>query len=72
MLDGVPGKIVPSQFCFCVTQNKEDGGKGGTVKLSTVNGLEETDEEEGVREMITPALGEALTKQGWKHPFSSV
>lgn len=57
-------KIVPSQFHFCVTQSKEDGRNGQTVKLSMVNGLEETEEEEAVREMITPALREALTKQG--------
>uniref|UniRef100_A0A674MNS1 S-adenosyl-L-methionine-dependent tRNA 4-demethylwyosine synthase TYW1 n=1 Tax=Takifugu rubripes TaxID=31033 RepID=A0A674MNS1_TAKRU len=40
--------------------------KGQTVKLSKLNGLKKTEEEEDVREMITPALREALTKQGYK------
>lgn len=52
-------------FFPCVTQSNENGrGKGQTVKLSKLNGLKKTEEEEDVREMITPALREALTKQG--------
>lgn len=54
-----------SSFFSCVTQSNENGrGKGQTVKLSKLNGLKKTEEEEDVREMITPALREALTKQG--------
>ncbi|XP_011606975.2 S-adenosyl-L-methionine-dependent tRNA 4-demethylwyosine synthase TYW1 [Takifugu rubripes] len=49
------------------TKSNENGrGKGQTVKLSKLNGLKKTEEEEDVREMITPALREALTKQGYK------
>lgn len=54
-------------FCFCLTQSNEDSRENSQmVKLSTLNGLKKTEEEEDVREMITPALREALTKQGWK------
>lgn len=57
-----------SQFIyFFLTQSKETGWENGqTVKLSKLNGLKKTEEEEDVREMITPSLREALTKQGWK------
>lgn len=52
-------------FFSCVTQSNENGrGKAQMVKLSKLNGLKKTEEEEVVREMITPALREALTKQG--------
>lgn len=34
------------------------------VKLSKLNGVSKTEGEEERREMITPALREALTKQG--------
>lgn len=34
------------------------------VKLSKMNGLKKTEDEGERREMITPALSEALTKQG--------
>ena len=34
------------------------------VKLSKLNGVKKTRDEEERREMITPALREALTKQG--------
>lgn len=67
MIYGIPSEdtvLVDSldSFCFCLTQSNEDG----RVKLSKLNGLKKTEEEEDVREMITPALREALTKQGWK------
>lgn len=52
---------------FFLTQSKETGWDNSqTVKLSKLNGLKKTEEEEDVREMITPSLREALTKQGWK------
>lgn len=54
-------------FIFFLAQSEEDGrGNGQTVKLSKLNGLKKTEQEEDVREMITPSLREALTKQGWK------
>lgn len=59
--------LVDSLYSFssCVTQNNENGrGRGQTVKLSKLKGLKKMEEEEDVREMITPALREALTKQG--------
>lgn len=34
------------------------------VKLSKLNGLKKIEDEEERKEMITPALREALTKQG--------
>lgn len=56
-----------SQFHFFLAQSEEDGrGNGQKVKLSKLNGLKKTEQEEDVREMITPSLREALTKQGWK------
>lgn len=56
-----------SQFYFFVTQSEEDSrGNGQTVKLSKLNGLKKTEQEDDVREMITPSLREALTKQGGK------
>lgn len=55
----------PDSFFSCLTQSNENArGKGQTVKLSKLNGWKKTEEEEDVREMITPALREALTKQG--------
>uniref|UniRef100_A0A096MET5 S-adenosyl-L-methionine-dependent tRNA 4-demethylwyosine synthase TYW1 n=1 Tax=Poecilia formosa TaxID=48698 RepID=A0A096MET5_POEFO len=43
------------------------GEQGGQmVKLSKHNGVMKTEDEEERREMITPALREALTKQGYK------
>ncbi|XP_054883755.1 S-adenosyl-L-methionine-dependent tRNA 4-demethylwyosine synthase TYW1 isoform X2 [Poeciliopsis prolifica] len=45
---------------------KEDQGDDRMVKLSKQNGVMKTEEEEERREMITPALREALTKQGYK------
>lgn len=59
--------LVDSLYSFfsCLSQSNGNGrGKGQTVKLSKLNGLKKTEEEEDVREMITPALREALTKQG--------
>ncbi|KAM6932940.1 S-adenosyl-L-methionine-dependent tRNA 4-demethylwyosine synthase TYW1 [Xenentodon cancila] len=44
----------------------EDPGDGHMVKLSKLNGVKKTEGEDGRREMITPALREALTKQGYK------
>lgn len=46
---------------FCVPQSKDEGQ---VVKLSKMNGLKKIEDEEETREMITPALREALTKQG--------
>ncbi|KAI9542179.1 hypothetical protein NQZ68_022232 [Dissostichus eleginoides] len=43
--------------------SKEEGGDGLMVKLSKVNGLKKIEDEAERREMITPALREALTKQ---------
>ncbi|XP_035010127.2 S-adenosyl-L-methionine-dependent tRNA 4-demethylwyosine synthase TYW1 [Hippoglossus stenolepis] len=48
-------------------KSKEEGRGGGQmVKLSKLNGVKKTEDEEERREMITPALREALTKQGYK------
>uniref|UniRef100_M4AFB1 S-adenosyl-L-methionine-dependent tRNA 4-demethylwyosine synthase TYW1 n=1 Tax=Xiphophorus maculatus TaxID=8083 RepID=M4AFB1_XIPMA len=44
----------------------EDQGDGQMVKLTKQNGVMKTADEEERREMITPALREALTKQGYK------
>uniref|UniRef100_A0A4W6CX41 S-adenosyl-L-methionine-dependent tRNA 4-demethylwyosine synthase TYW1 n=1 Tax=Lates calcarifer TaxID=8187 RepID=A0A4W6CX41_LATCA len=46
---------------------KEEGrGDGQMVKLSKLNGVKKIEDEGERREMITPALREALTKQGYK------
>ncbi|KAM4741962.1 S-adenosyl-L-methionine-dependent tRNA 4-demethylwyosine synthase TYW1 [Anableps anableps] len=45
---------------------KEGQEDGQMVKLSKLNGVTKTEDEEERREMITPALREALTKQGYK------
>ncbi|XP_071351773.1 S-adenosyl-L-methionine-dependent tRNA 4-demethylwyosine synthase TYW1 [Trachinotus anak] len=45
---------------------EERRGDGQTVKLSKLNGMKKIEDEEERREMITPALREALTKQGYK------
>lgn len=45
-------------------QSEEESSQRG--KLSKLNGVMKTAEEEEAREMITPALREALTKQGYK------
>lgn len=69
MFSGVPNDYLGQQlqFHFFVTQSEEDGrGNGQTVKLSKLNGLKNTEQEDDVREMITPSLREALTKQGGK------
>ncbi|MEQ2308733.1 hypothetical protein AMECASPLE_031252 [Ameca splendens] len=42
---------------------KEDRVDGQVVKLSKLNGVTKTEDEEERREMITPALREALSKQ---------
>ncbi|KAM8854365.1 S-adenosyl-L-methionine-dependent tRNA 4-demethylwyosine synthase TYW1 isoform 2-T2 [Synchiropus picturatus] len=42
----------------------EERGDGATVRLSKVNGVKRSDGDR--REMITPALRESLTKQGYK------
>ncbi|KAL3057866.1 hypothetical protein OYC64_008172 [Pagothenia borchgrevinki] len=47
-------------------KSKEEGGDGLMVKLSKVNGLKKIEDEAERREMITPALRKALTKQGYK------
>ncbi|XP_037322313.2 S-adenosyl-L-methionine-dependent tRNA 4-demethylwyosine synthase TYW1 [Pungitius pungitius] len=48
-------------------KSKEEGqGDGLMVKLSKVNGVKKIEDEGERREMITPALREALTKQGYK------
>ncbi|XP_062275232.1 S-adenosyl-L-methionine-dependent tRNA 4-demethylwyosine synthase TYW1 [Scomber scombrus] len=48
-------------------KSKEEGkGDGQMVKLSKLNGVKKTDDEGERREMITPTLREALTKQGYK------
>nr|XP_020504883.1 S-adenosyl-L-methionine-dependent tRNA 4-demethylwyosine synthase-like [Labrus bergylta] len=44
----------------------EGGGDGPMVKLSKLNGVKKVVDEEERREMITPALRDALTKQGYK------
>ncbi|KAK5601152.1 S-adenosyl-L-methionine-dependent tRNA 4-demethylwyosine synthase [Crenichthys baileyi] len=45
---------------------KEDRVDGQVVKLSKLNGVTKTEHEEERREMVTPALREALSKQGYK------
>ncbi|XP_010748234.2 S-adenosyl-L-methionine-dependent tRNA 4-demethylwyosine synthase TYW1 [Larimichthys crocea] len=48
-------------------KSREDGREDvQMVKLSKMNGLKKTEDEGERREMITPALSEALTKQGYK------
>ncbi|XP_076591832.1 S-adenosyl-L-methionine-dependent tRNA 4-demethylwyosine synthase TYW1 [Chaetodon auriga] len=48
-------------------KRKEEGrGDVQVVKLSKLNGLKKIEDEGERREMITPALSEALTKQGYK------
>lgn len=48
-------------------KSKEEGrGDGQLVKLSKVNGVKKVEDEGERREMITPALRKALTKQGYK------
>eukprot|EP00064_Thunnus_orientalis_P015344 superscaffoldBa00002831_g15396 len=48
-------------------KSKEEGqGDGQMVKLSKLNGVKKTEDEGERREMITPSLREALTKQGYK------
>ncbi|XP_035478438.1 S-adenosyl-L-methionine-dependent tRNA 4-demethylwyosine synthase TYW1 isoform X3 [Scophthalmus maximus] len=48
-------------------KSKEEGGGGGqVVKLSKMNGVKKIEDEGEKREMITPALREALTKQGYR------
>ncbi|XP_068569404.1 S-adenosyl-L-methionine-dependent tRNA 4-demethylwyosine synthase TYW1 [Cebidichthys violaceus] len=48
-------------------KSKEEGqGDGQMVKLSKVKGVKKIEDEGERREMITPALREALTKQGYK------
>ncbi|XP_039986879.1 S-adenosyl-L-methionine-dependent tRNA 4-demethylwyosine synthase TYW1 [Xiphias gladius] len=46
--------------------NEEGRGDGQMVKLSKLNGVKKIEDEGERREMITPALKEALTKQGYK------
>ncbi|XP_042343251.1 S-adenosyl-L-methionine-dependent tRNA 4-demethylwyosine synthase TYW1 [Plectropomus leopardus] len=48
-------------------KNKEEGGGDSQmVKLSKLNGVKKIEDEGERREMITPALRAALTKQGYK------
>uniref|UniRef100_A0A669CD42 S-adenosyl-L-methionine-dependent tRNA 4-demethylwyosine synthase TYW1 n=1 Tax=Oreochromis niloticus TaxID=8128 RepID=A0A669CD42_ORENI len=48
-------------------QSKEESQRDGQmVKLSKLNGVQKIEDEGERREMITPALREALTKQGYK------
>ncbi|XP_031719332.1 S-adenosyl-L-methionine-dependent tRNA 4-demethylwyosine synthase TYW1 isoform X1 [Anarrhichthys ocellatus] len=48
-------------------KSKEEGrGDGQLVKLSKLNGVKKVEDEGERREMITPALRKALTKQGYK------
>ncbi|XP_018527233.2 S-adenosyl-L-methionine-dependent tRNA 4-demethylwyosine synthase TYW1-like, partial [Lates calcarifer] len=48
------------------TSKEEGRGDGQMVKLSKLNGVKKIEDEGERREMITPALREALTKQGYK------
>lgn len=58
--------IIINNVCgFGVCQSKEEGqADDQIVKLSKLNGVKNIEDEEGRREMITPALRESLTKQG--------
>ncbi|KAL7848609.1 hypothetical protein SRHO_G00202320 [Serrasalmus rhombeus] len=49
-----------------IKKAKKQGEEEHRGKLSKLNGVMKTDVEEERREMITPALREALTKQGYK------
>lgn len=49
-----------------VKKSKEQKVNGHMVKLSKANGVKKTGDEGERREMITPALRSALTKQGYK------
>ncbi|KAG7480137.1 S-adenosyl-L-methionine-dependent tRNA 4-demethylwyosine synthase [Solea senegalensis] len=49
-----------------VKSKDESRGGGHMVKLSKMNGVKKMEDEEERREMITPALRAALTKQGYK------
>lgn len=55
-------------------QSKEEGrGDGQMVKLSKLNGVKKIEDDVERREMITPALRGALTKQGEQNVhFNSV
>lgn len=51
-------------------QSKEESQRDGQmVKLSKLNGVQKIEDEGERREMITPALREALTKQGEERGF---
>lgn len=51
-------------------QSKEESQRDGQmVKLSKLNGVQKIEDEGERREMITPALREALTKQGEEKGF---
>uniref|UniRef100_A0AAQ5XYU8 S-adenosyl-L-methionine-dependent tRNA 4-demethylwyosine synthase TYW1 n=1 Tax=Amphiprion ocellaris TaxID=80972 RepID=A0AAQ5XYU8_AMPOC len=60
------GNIMNSIKKAKVRLHREVQGDGQMVKLSKLNGVKRVEDEEERREMITPALREALTKQGYK------
>lgn len=53
----------PCLWIWCLPQSKEED-PADDQKVKLLNGVKNSDDEEGRREMITPALREALTKQG--------
>uniref|UniRef100_A0A673C1T5 S-adenosyl-L-methionine-dependent tRNA 4-demethylwyosine synthase TYW1 n=1 Tax=Sphaeramia orbicularis TaxID=375764 RepID=A0A673C1T5_9TELE len=56
------GRLLSHGWCLKAKSKEE----GQMVKLSKLNGVKKVEDEGERREMITPALREALTKQGYK------
>ncbi|XP_058489439.1 S-adenosyl-L-methionine-dependent tRNA 4-demethylwyosine synthase TYW1 [Solea solea] len=73
LLDEKPGSVVDMEDLGDIMSGAkkakskdESRGGGHMVKLSKMNGVKKMEDEEERREMITPALRAALTKQGYK------
>ncbi|KAI5098717.1 S-adenosyl-L-methionine-dependent tRNA 4-demethylwyosine synthase isoform X1 [Silurus meridionalis] len=60
------GSVIDLEDLGNVMNHIKKAKKKGEDDLSKMNGLKKTEPEEERREMVTPALREALTKQGYK------
>ncbi|KAI5611139.1 S-adenosyl-L-methionine-dependent tRNA 4-demethylwyosine synthase isoform X1, partial [Silurus asotus] len=60
------GSVIDLEDLGNVMNHIKKAKKKGEDDLSKMNGLNKTEPEEERREMVTPALREALTKQGYK------